>query len=128
LIGFAALSLCGCNSQDNDHLRQIGRKLAVRIESLAGKDAKLGRGLEAIRNGWDEDSLEFRVSMRLRWDKELGNCKITVLREGAKVELSGVVPDAAAHQRAIDLAEATTGVESVADWLEEAKSGPDEKN
>ena len=82
----------------------------------------------SIKNGWEEEPLDVRVSMRLRWDRELAQCKIGVLRQGAKIELSGVVPSQAAHERAIDLAETTTGVESVADWLEETDPESQEKN
>jgi hypothetical protein len=128
LAGLLTTSLCGCNSEDTEHLSHIGRKIASRIEIFtAGKEGKFNRGWEALRNGWDEEPLDSRVSMRLRWDRELANCKIEVLRQGAKIELSGVVPDQSAHQRAVELAETTTGVESVADWLEEAKPDPEEK-
>ena len=40
------------------------------------------------------------------------------------VELTGVVPNESAHQRAVDVAESTVGVKSVADWLEEAAPEP----
>jgi len=128
LAAFLAATLCGCNSDDTDRLARIGRKIAGRIEMLAaGNDGQLNRGWEAIRNGWDENSIDARVSMRLRWDRDLAGCKIEVMRQGDMIELTGVVPNEAAHQRAVELAESTAGVKSVADWLEETQAEPDAK-
>jgi osmotically-inducible protein OsmY len=128
LAVLVAALLCGCSAGDTDHLSQIGRKVAARLETFtAGREGKLNRGWAAFRNGWDDDPLDSRVSLRLRWDKELSDCKIEVLCQGAKIELSGLVPDQAAHQRAIEIAQTTCGVESVADWLEEAHPDPEEK-
>jgi hypothetical protein len=122
-----AASFCGCNSEDTDRLARIGRKLAARVHDLtAGSDGKLNRGWQAVRSGWDDYPIDIRVSMRLRWDKELAECKIDVLRQGSKVELTGSVPSPAAHQRALEIAESTAGVESVADWIEETPADPAE--
>src|SRR5262245_40730982 len=120
-----AFGLCGCNSEDSDRLGRIGRKVADRLAALTGEnDGKLNRGWAALRSGWDNYPIDVRVSMRLRWDRALNASKTGVIRQGAKVESTGTVPNAAAHQRAIDLAESTDGVESVADWIEEDDAAP----
>jgi hypothetical protein len=125
LAALLAMGLCGCNSDDSDRLGRIGRKVADRLAALTGEsDGKLNRGWAALRSGWDNYPIDVRVSMRLRWDRALTDCKIEVIRQGAKVELTGTVPNAAAHQRAIELAESTDGVESVADWIEETDAVP----
>jgi hypothetical protein len=129
LAGLLSVVLGGCNSEDTGRLERIGQKIAGRVEKMtAGNNSKLTRGWKALRNGWDEDPIDVRVSTRLRWDRELAGCKIEVMRQGDMVELTGVVPNEAAHQRAIDLAESTIGVKSVADWLEEAEQEPNEKS
>jgi hypothetical protein len=128
LISLIAVIFAGCSPHDNEHLARLGRKIGGRIGSLtAGHDEELTRAWGALGTKGEDQPLEVRVLSRIRWDRDLADCKIEVLREGAMIELSGTVPNHAAHQRAIDLAQTTVGVESVADWLEEPENAAEEK-
>jgi hyperosmotically inducible protein len=62
--------------------------------------------------------VESRVYARLHWDKALAGSKIelTAPRAGA-IRLSGVVPDAKARAKAVELATDTVGVTEVIDNL-----------
>jgi osmotically-inducible protein OsmY len=128
LILTLAAIVSGCSPQDNEHLARLARKMGGRVGSwTAGQDANLTRAWGALGNKSEDEPLEVRVLSRIRWDRELADCKIEVLREGAMIELSGSVPNHTAHQRAIELAETTVGVESVADWIEESDQPNKEK-
>ncbi len=69
-------------------------------------------------DGGDETSLDARVSIRLRWDKNLADMPIQVSSKGAVVELKGAVRDLDQRRRAVEIAESTAGVEKVVDALE----------
>jgi len=119
-----ALLLAGCDGQDADRLAKIGRKAADKLQAQTGGDP--GRGadsLQSIRGGLGEFALDAKVSARLRWDKELDGIPIQVGAVGAGVvKLSGKVPTFEARQRAVQLANSTTGVSKVIDELTEANS------
>jgi hypothetical protein len=114
----AVLAAGGCQSKDADILAQMGRKIAAKVAPLNERaQGKLGQGLEALRAGWDEASAAARVAARLRWDKALAGADIQVSGPPDAVELAGSVADQAQRQRAVQLAEATAGVEQVVDKL-----------
>jgi osmotically-inducible protein OsmY len=124
LIALATF-VAGCDGEDVNHLARVGNKVAEKAQFLSiGGDTKLGRGWQAVRNGWDETTLEARVGMRLRWDKNLSDTKIEVTSADGIVELRGAVRNSTQRQRAIELAEATAGVEQVIDALEEPAADP----
>lgn len=103
--------LAGCARQDADSLARIGRKLAERAGDWIGdvrEQLDLGGG----------DSVQARVTQRLRWEKKLADVAIEVKAQGAEVELCGIVPDHALKLRALELAEATTGVQKVIDNIQ----------
>jgi osmotically-inducible protein OsmY len=112
----------GCNQQDAERIVRVGQKLSVRAESLAGDQAGgLNKSWQSVRNSWQETTLAGRVTARLSWDKKLAEVQIQASATGSTVELKGTVHDAEQRQRAVELAETTTGVDKVTDALEVAE-------
>ena len=106
----------GVVSQAQDGpLRRTGRAL-----DNAGKNVRARVEGEVVRGQItvQERDLLARVTNRIRWDKKLVNSvlQIEVQLDGA-VFLRGSVVDAAAKNRAVDLAESTVGVTKVVDEL-----------
>ncbi|HLN33231.1 MAG TPA: BON domain-containing protein [Gemmataceae bacterium] len=119
LLAVAASLSAGCNNEDATRMARVGRMVLAKAELVTqGADAKLARGWQAVHGGLEEAPLETRVSARLRWDKGLAQAEIQVHVEGSEVELKGTVRDEAQKRRAVELAEATAGVEKVTDALE----------
>jgi osmotically-inducible protein OsmY len=119
LLTFVAVA-AGCNQEDAERIVRVGHKLSARAESLSGDQIGLSKGWQAVRNGWEETTLAGRVAVRLRWDKKLADTQVQALAAGTVVELKGTVREASQRQRAVELAESTTGVEKVTDSLEVA--------
>jgi len=121
----AAACASGCGGEDREHLAGVGRKLAERLQAVrAETSGKLARGWQAARADGEELSLDLRVSVRLRYERELADAAIEVTADGAEVELRGRVRNAGQHRRALELAEATAGVDKVNDALEEPREDP----
>lgn len=117
LSGFAG----GCSREDADCLGRIGQKSLVRAEALTGDaNDRLTAGWQAMRGEKDVPPAG-RVAMRLQWDKELPGAEITVHASAEGVELRGKVRSAEQRQRAVELAQTTSGVEAVKDALEVAE-------
>jgi hypothetical protein len=116
----ASVLLCsGCSDQDTERLGRIGKLVAVKFDQMTGgADGKLAHSFHAMRANWDDVALDARVLARLHWDKTLGGAQVQVTASEGTVELKGVVQDLAQRRRAVELAESTTGVESVVDSLE----------
>jgi osmotically-inducible protein OsmY len=111
----------GCKQEDAERMVRVGRKVTAQVEALtADQDGGFHKGWQAICNGWQETTLAGRVAARLRWDKKLADAQIQVSATGKVVELKGTVRDLDQRRRAVDLAEATTGVDKVTDALEVA--------
>jgi osmotically-inducible protein OsmY len=122
-----ALLCCGCSGEDADRLARIGGKLAAQAEGLAAQaEGKLALGWQAVQAQVDEAGVDARVAARLRWDKELAQAEIQVQVNDGAVELIGTVADEVQRRRAVELAEATVGVEQVVDALEVAPPEPGE--
>jgi BON domain len=101
----------GCGRHDTEALSRIGRKLADRAETWIGEFKErldLGGG----------NSVETRVTQRLRWDKALADQPIEVKSRGADIELGGILSDPALKNRAVELAQSTTGVGNVVDNIQ----------
>jgi osmotically-inducible protein OsmY len=125
LLAGLVLGLVGCSHQDADRLARVGRRAAAKLEGLTGGAGhRLSDGWQTLRVGWDEVGLDSRVGARLRWDKGLAGANIEVRASGTTVELHGTVADANQRGRAVELAEATLGVEHVTDKLEIAGEPP----
>jgi hypothetical protein len=115
LAGMALLG--GCDRQDADRLADMGRKAAGHLEHASGgAQGKLASGLQGLLPGGC-DTLDGRVSARLRWDKHLIGTQIQVHLKGEVIELRGTVTNQEQKQRAVQLAEMTAGVQRVSDLL-----------
>jgi osmotically-inducible protein OsmY len=114
----AALCLAGCSSEDTDGLARVASKSAARFEVMTGgAPAKLAASFDTMRANFNEMALDARVSMRLRWDKDLQKSSIQVQAKNGVVELKGTVVDLSQRQRAVQLARSTVGVVEVVDEL-----------
>jgi hypothetical protein len=122
LLVLAGILTAGCRDGDRDRLARIGTKVANHAEAAAGDtDGKLAQRWQAVRGGYGETGLDARVALRLRWDKDLADCRIEVTATGNVVELHGTVGDLTQRRRAVMLAETTAGVEKVTDALQVAE-------
>ncbi|HEY7152804.1 MAG TPA: BON domain-containing protein [Gemmataceae bacterium] len=113
-----ALAVCGC-SQDADRLGRVCHKVAAKFDGVTeGLRGKLHNGAGAVRGSLSEASLDSRVALRLRWDKDMTGAEVQVSAVGpGVVELRGTVADLRQHRRAVQLAETTVGIEKVLDYL-----------
>jgi osmotically-inducible protein OsmY len=121
-------ALCGC-SQDVDRLSRICRKTVEKFDgATAGLRDKLDNGWGAVRGSVSETSLDSRVALRLRWDKDMAGAEVAVSLVGpGAIELTGTVANLTQRRRAVELAQTTIGVESVVDRLRD-ESVPEEGN
>ncbi len=107
------LAGAGCQRHDTEGLARIGRKLRDRAEAWSA-DFRDQFQLDLA----GDNSLETRLTQRLRGDKALADLAIEIKVNGKEIELNGIVADLALKRRAVDLAEATVGVEKVVDNLQ----------
>ena len=115
----AVLSLPGCGSDDSEQLAKVARLSAAKLEELSGgAPNKVAVSLETMRANWSEPTLDTRVLLRLRWDRDLQNTAIHVGASDGVIELKGCVHDFAQQQRAVQVARTTLGVVDVVDSLE----------
>jgi osmotically-inducible protein OsmY len=113
------IGLVGCSSEDTDQLAKVARKSAIKIEAMTGgAPDKLAASFDAMRANWNEVALDTRVSLRLRWDKDMEGAAIEVHANNGVVELRGAVTKMTQRQRAVQLARSTVGVTDVVDALE----------
>lgn len=118
LIAGLLLAVCGC-SKDVDRLGQVCQRTAAKFAGATGglRD-KLQTGCGAVRGTVSETSLDSRVELRLRWDKDMAGAEVKVSLAGpGVVELTGTVADLTQRRRAVALAQTTTGIENVIDRL-----------
>jgi osmotically-inducible protein OsmY len=113
-----ALAVCGC-SQDADRLARVCHKTAAKFDGVTERmRERLQNGFGAVRGSLSESSLDSRVAVRLRWDRDMTGADVQVQTMGpGAVELRGTVADLAQRTRAVQVARATTGVENVLDSL-----------
>ena len=113
-----ACAAAGCG-QDADCLARLAKKSAARLDAMTGgARARLTDGWQAVRGSVGEATLNSRVAVRLRWDKDLAGADIQVHSPGPGViRLQGTVADLRQRQRAVALAQSTQGVEAVTDEL-----------
>jgi hypothetical protein len=109
----------GCASQDADCLGRVARRAAAKGEELAA-----GTGWPAAPANLALWSVEARVAARLHWDKGCESAEIQPTLADGVLELRGSVRDADQRRRAVELAEATAGVEKVNDRLEVRSAEP----
>jgi hypothetical protein len=95
---------------------RIGEQIDRGLEQLG---EKLKRTWADIRKSVDELGMQGRVYARLRWDKALADQTIDIqVQKKDIVVLNGVVPDEAAREKAVQLAQDTIGVREVVDQLQ----------
>jgi osmotically-inducible protein OsmY len=114
-----ALFLAGCSSDETEGLARVARLSAAKFEEMTGgAPNKVAASFESMRANWNELALDARVSLRLRWEKDLQKAVIQVQARNGIVELRGKVTDIVQRQRAVQVAQATVGVTEVIDSLE----------
>src|SRR5262245_39677824 len=125
LLVLGLIGAAGCQQRDADQLARVARKAAEKVETAAGVAREpVTSSMQLMKTNLDELSPEARVSVRLRWDKDLADAAIKVKAAGGVVELKGRVATNELKQRAAMLAKTTIGVEKVEDSLEVAGTNP----
>lgn len=113
-----ACAAAGCG-KDADCLARVGKKSAERLDAVTGgARTRLSDGWQAVRGSVGEATLDSRVAVRLRWDKDLAGAELQVHSPApGVVRLQGTVADLRQRQRAVALAQSTEGVAAVTDEL-----------
>ena len=94
----------------------IGKRLDRGLEQIG---EKLKKAWEDAKQSVDELGIQGRVYARLRWDKALASQTIDIqVQKKDLVTLSGVVPDEAAMDKAVQLTQDTIGVREVVNQLQ----------
>jgi osmotically-inducible protein OsmY len=114
LVAVSLVMALGCRNHDADCLARVAQRAAAKGEALASDVSPL----QALHANLDEWTLDARVAARLRWDKSLEGAQIRVTITGDVVELKGAVNNEDQRKRAVALAESTTGVGQVSEFLE----------
>jgi BON domain len=117
ILGLAVAS-GGCG-QDADRLSRVCHLTAARFDGVTeGLRGKLSRAWAGRGGPPGEATLEGRVAVRLRWDKDMAGADVQVEPVGpGVVQLRGSVADLAQRTRALELARTTRGVVKVLDAL-----------
>lgn len=123
-----ALFIAGCSDADAEKLRKVGDKTYDRAALLAQQTFdELGRTLlEKHATPAAEPDAVSRVQMRLKWDRDLSGLSLHVVQSAESITLSGTVKSPAQKEKAIALAEQTTGVSAITDELKVAKEPVEE--
>ncbi|MBY0513129.1 MAG: BON domain-containing protein [Gemmataceae bacterium] len=101
---------------DGDRLATISRLAAARVRGALPPAERLAGPVNALKKELPA-RLDDRVRARLESDRKLEGIAFQVSADGGTVTLRGVVPDEAAHDRAVELTRTTSGVEHVIDEL-----------
>jgi osmotically-inducible protein OsmY len=102
----------GCKNNDTECLARVARKVAAKSEAIQFDDRLAP--LLVMRDGV---SVEKRVAERIRWDKLLDGCSISVRIHDDLIEIEGEVAIEEQRKRVLELAEGTVGVTRVDDRL-----------
>jgi osmotically-inducible protein OsmY len=109
------LLAAGCSRNTED--KTAGEKLDSAIAQTKQESQKLGDTIEQktaeAGRATDDAAITASVKTRLAADDELKALDITVDTSGGVVTLSGVAPNAAAKDRATDIAKVVDGVKDV---------------
>jgi osmotically-inducible protein OsmY len=126
IVGLSLLSLVsagvgraqqpGVAERVGETLDNVGRGLVRGAQDVT---ETVRKRFDTVRSDVGRMGIQPRVYARLHWDKTLNSTRVEVhmLRDGV-VLLRGVVPDAAAKARAVELARDTVEVTGVVDELE----------
>ena len=115
LLGLVLLANSGCKREDVDILTRIGWKVTEKVQALVPEQTPFGGTWAGLEGG-----VESRVRSRLRSDKFLAPAELKVSAEGKSIRVKGVVKEEPLKRRALEMIEATVGVESVIDEIEVA--------
>lgn len=98
----------------------IGERIGAEIdEGLSQLGSEVREGWQSLRQGVNNMGIQARVYSRLRWDKNLAGAELDVdVPEDGVIALRGRVKDAAAKEKAIQLAQDTVGVDRVLEGIE----------
>jgi hypothetical protein len=103
-------------SAEEGSAETIGEQIDRGLEQIG---EKLKKAWEKAKQSVDELGIQGRVYARLRWDKALANQKIDVqVQKKDNVVLTGMVPNKAALEKAMQLAQDTIGVREVVNQLQ----------
>jgi hyperosmotically inducible periplasmic protein len=137
----ASLALAGCDKRDETQTARTGDTAVVQGQPTAGEQAKQGADqvadaskqaaydvANATKNAADQASnkvsdavITTSVNAELAKDPQLSSLRIDVDTDAGRVALKGSAPDAAAKQRATQLASSVKGVVSVDNQLQVGK-------
>jgi osmotically-inducible protein OsmY len=129
LVMIALVAVAGCNRQDTACLASIGRKLLDRAvivsTEIGGKLDVPWKGTKADATAKADTTVKAadttvleRIGQRLRWEKTLAGTKIRAEENEGEVTLRGTVATDVQKQRAVEVVEATFGVDKVTDELQ----------
>ena len=103
-------------SAEEGSAETIGEQIDRGLEQIG---EKLKKAWEKAKQSVDELGIQGRVYARLRWDKALADQKIDVqVQKKDIVVLTGMVPNKAALEKAMQLAQDTIGVREVVNQLQ----------
>lgn len=107
-------SLAGSKATDPDRIAAVGQVVGQKVKAALPEAAKVTGPLAALRVG-DALSVEERVRVRVRTDKRMAGAEVYAVPGTAagEVRLRGLAGTAEQAQRAVRIAESTTGVEKV---------------
>lgn len=114
-IAFVAIvggALAAARKSDADVLTRVGRTTAAKVMEVMPEREQVAGPLAKVQFG-TLTSVDERVRVRLRTDAALDSTRITVSAEGGVVKLGGKADTSAQRERAVQLAQTTTGVTKV---------------
>lgn len=114
LAGTLALS----KAEDLNILLKAGRKAQAQVSNVMPESRKLAGPLASFRAG-DALPVEERVRVRIQTDKAMAGADVSVVptATAGEVRLRGVVQGSAQKARALELANGTSGVQTVTEEL-----------
>ena len=113
LLPLLLLGNSGCKREDVDILTRIGWKVTDKIQALVPEETPFGGTWGGLMGG-----LETRVKHRLQSDKFLAPVNLIVSAEGKTIRIQGQLKDPLLKRRAVEMVEATVGVDGIVDEIE----------
>lgn len=115
LFSLLLLGNAGCKREDIDILTRIGWKVTDKVQALIPEQTPFGGTWSSLSGG-----IESKVRDRLQSDKFLAPAELQIRAEGKSIRVKGTVKEEALKSRALEMIEATIGVESVIDEIQVA--------
>jgi hypothetical protein len=111
-------ALAGSKRTDAEILTKVGRLTARTVTAAMPDTSALAGPLVALTPP-DLMPVADRVRMRIKTDQQMAGATVTVIAADGEVTLRGEVKTSAQRLRAVELAQATTGVTRVVNELSE---------